>query len=333
MCKLNCTYVQGYYYSKPLPAEAMAAILHTGNLKREAVKVVDVEVPQNTWEQQILVALKTADGLPVLSEVGHKLLLLMKNPDANAHELSDIVASDPALAAQIIRYANAPFFGFQGRIDSIEQAVLTVLGFDGVMGIALGLVAMGSLRVNSKAILAREGFWWKAVAAASIAQTLASQRPVRRRVKPGLAYLSGLLRGIGTLFLVSCFPEAYAELEAYQQQEPDSSKLQAEKAVLGLNHAQIGGQLLQVWRLPKEVVIAVSQHQSGDYTGDSADYVYLLQVADILLDEQSEDELRTERLSVAAKPLGIDVDTILDVWESVLQGREDLESLARQLAA
>ena len=331
--KLNCTYVQGYYYSKPLPVDEMTVMLRQGNLKWKApvaAEVIDIHAP---WKKQISAALKTSDGLPVMSEVGQKLLHLMQDPDAHVRELSDIVASDPALAAQIIRYANAPFFGFQGRIESVEKAVITVLGYDGVMGIALGLVAMGSLPASGKAMLAREGFWWKAVAAGSMAQALASQRPLRKRVKPGLAYLSALLRDIGHLFLVSQFAEACDAIADCQLQSPDTPHVDIENRVLGMNHAHIGEQLLRAWQLPEEVITAVARHHSVDYSGDFADYAYLLQVADILLDDEAGDELRAERLDGVVKHLGIDTDCVVDLWETILHDREGLESLARQLAA
>ncbi len=331
--KLNCTYVQGYYYSKPLPVDEMTVMLRQGNLQWKApveAEVIDIHAP---WKKQISAALKTSDGLPVMSEVGQKLLRLMQDPDAHVRELSDIVASDPALAAQIIRYANAPFFGFQGRIESVEKAVITVLGYDGVMGIALGLVAMGSLPASGKAMLAREGFWWKAVAAGSMAQALASQRPMRKRVKPGLAYLSALLRDIGHLFLVSQFAEACDAIADCQSQSPDTPHVDIENRVLGMNHAHIGEQLLRVWQLPEEVITAVARHHSVDYSGDFADYAYLLQVVDILLDDEAGDELRAERLDGVVKHLGIDTDCVVDLWETILHDREGLESLARQLAA
>ncbi len=329
--ELNCTYVQGYYYSRPLPADEMAALLRQGDFKTQApAAVIDIHAP---WKQRISALLKTSDGLPVMSAVGQKLLRLMQDPDAHVRELSKIVASDPALAAQIIRYANAPFFGFQGRIDSVEKAVITVLGYEGVMGIALGLVAMGSLPASSKAILTREGFWWKAVVAGSMAQALATQRPLRKRVKSGLAYLSALLRDIGHLFLVSRFAEACEAIADCQQQSPDTPSEEIEQRVLGINHAQIGEQLLRAWQLPDEVICAVAHHHSVDYSGDFSDYVYLLQVADILLDEEAGDEQRAERLARAVEALGIDVDCVVSLWEKILNDREGLESLARQLAA
>lgn len=333
LCELNCTYVQGYYYSKPLPVDEMTVRLRQGNLKWKApvaAEVIDIHAP---WKKQISMALKTSDGLPVMSEVGQKLLRLMRDPDAHVRELSDIVASDPALAAQIIRYANAPFFGFQGRIESVEKAVVTVLGYDGVMGIALGLVAMGSLPASGKAMLAREGFWWKAVAAGSMAQALASQRSMRRRVKPGLAYLSALLRDIGHLFLVSQFAEACDAIADCQLQSPDTPHMDIENRVLGMDHAFIGEQLLRSWQLPEEVITAVARHHSADYSGDFADYAYLLQVADILLDDAAGDELRDEQLDGVVKHLGIDTGCVVGLWETILHDREGLESLARQLAA
>lgn len=331
--KLNCTYVQGYYYSKPLPVDEMTVMLQQGNLQWKApveAEVIDIHAP---WKKQISIALKTSNGLPVMSEVGQKLLHLMQDPDAHVRELSDIIASDPALAAQIIRYANAPFFGFQGCIESIEKAVVTVLGYDGVMGIALGLVAMGSLPASGKAILAHEGFWWKAVAAGSMAQALASQHPLRRRVKPGLAYLSALLRDIGRLFLVSQFADACDAIADCQSQSPETPPVDIEKRVLGMDHAHMGEQLLRSWQLPEEVITAVAQHHSADYDGDFADYVYLLQVVDILLDDEAGDELRAERLGGVVKHLGIDVPCVVGLWETILHDREGLESLARQLAA
>ncbi len=331
--KLNCTYVQGYYYSRPLPADEMTVMLRKGCFREESSVVAEVTDIHAPWEKRISAALKTSDGLPVMSDVGRKLLDLMQDPDAHVRELSDIVASDPALAAQIIRYANAPFFGFQGRIESVEKAVITVLGYDGVMGIALGLVAMGSLPASGKAMLAREGFWWKAVAAGSMAQALASQRPLRKRVKPGLAYLSALLRDIGRLFLVSRFADACDAVADCQMQSPETPLVGIEQRVLGMDHAHIGEQLLRVWQLPEEVITAVARHHSADYDGDFADYVYLLRVVDILLDDEVGDELRAERLDEVVKRLGMDTPCVVDLWETILNDREGLESLARQLAA
>ncbi len=330
--ELNCTYVQGYYYSKPLPAEEIAALLRRGHFTPQpsAAAVVEIHAP---WKQQISALIKTSDGLPAMSEVGQKLLHLMQEADAHVRQLTEIVGSDPALAAQIIRYANAPFFGFQGRIDSVEKAVITVLGYDGVMGIALGLVAMGSLPASAKALLTREGFWWKAVAAGSIAQALATQRPLRKQLKPGLAYLSALLRDIGHLFLASRFKDACDAIADRRQQLPDMPLASIEQDVLGMSHAQIGEQLLQAWQLPEEVITAVGHHHEADYDGDFAVYVHLLQVADILLEEDISDEFPSARLTDAVKRLGIDADCVADLWQTILHDREGLESLARQLAA
>ena len=331
--KLKCTYVQGFYYSKPLPAEEISALLRGGRLQGDGLPTAQVTDFQQSWEKRIAAALESSQGLPPMSAVGQKLLQLMQDPDAHVRELCDIVAADPALAAQIVRYANAPFFGFQGRIDSVEKAVITVLGYDGVMGIALGLMAMGSLRPSGKAVLAREGFWWKSVAAASLAQALASQRPLRKRIKPGLAYLAGLLRNIGNLFLVSRFAEAYDAVADACVRSPEDSRESVEKRVLGMTHAQIGERLLRFWRLPEEVVAGVAWHHDVGRAGAFADYAALLQLADILLDGENEEDLRAERLEGLCQRLGIDGDSVIDIWEAILEEREDLESLARQLAA
>jgi len=138
--QLQCTYLQGFHFSRPLDAEAVTALLR-GDAPRHSMPAPVAEA--SDWSGRIGEQLAQAECLPPVSDVAQRLLLLMNDPNAHAGELSSIVEGDPALAAQVIRYANAPFFGFQGRIESVQQAVVKVLGYDGVMGIALGLVSMG----------------------------------------------------------------------------------------------------------------------------------------------------------------------------------------------
>lgn len=327
--QLQCTYLQGFHFSRPLDAEAVTAVLR-GDAPRHSMPAPVAEA--SDWSGRISEQLAQAECLPPVSDVAQRLLLLMNDPNAHAGELSSIVEGDPALAAQVIRYANAPFFGFQGRIESVQQAVVKVLGYDGVMGIALGLVSMGSLRGEANARLVEEDFWWQAVAASALAQALASQRGLRRRVKPGLAYLAALLRDIGHLFLVSRFPAAWDALRARRAAEPEAAQMELEQALLGTDHAAIGAELLRQWRLPAEVIAAVAGHHQAGYSGDFADYVHLLQLVDRLL-RSGEVGLDEAALVEEAGRVGLEPAAVLAAWERVLEDREGLEFMVRQLAA
>lgn len=50
-----------------------------------------------------------------------------------------MVETDPALAAQVVSWAASPYYASPGKIRSVEDAIVRVLGFDLVINLALGL--------------------------------------------------------------------------------------------------------------------------------------------------------------------------------------------------
>ena len=77
--------------------------------------------------------------LPAMPEMARTLLRLSNNSNANLHDLIKIVEQDPSLTAQLIRYAKSAYFGYRGNIDSIEQAIISVLGFRLSLNVGLGI--------------------------------------------------------------------------------------------------------------------------------------------------------------------------------------------------
>jgi len=141
-----------------------------------------------------------------------------------------------------------------------------------------------------------------------------------------------LLRDIGHLFLVSRFPAAWDALRARRAAEPETAQMELEQALLGTDHAAIGAELLRQWRLPAEVIAAVAGHHQADYRGDFADYVHLLQLVDRLL-RSGEVGLDEAALVEEAGRVGLEPAAVLAAWERVLEDREGLEFMVRQLAA
>ena len=81
------------------------------------------------------------------------------------------------------------------------------------------------------------------------------------KIDPHVAYTAGLVHELGKLAVAHACGEFFPPIRAYQQ-EHKSTWEQAEKAVLGYEHAEIGARLLRAWRFPELMIFAAEfQHR------------------------------------------------------------------------
>lgn len=77
--------------------------------------------------------------LPALPETAERIIHLRVDPNGDVSDLAQIVERDPSLAAQVVSWAASPYYSAPGKIKSIQDAIVRVLGFDMVLNLALGL--------------------------------------------------------------------------------------------------------------------------------------------------------------------------------------------------
>lgn len=77
--------------------------------------------------------------IPPLAETAQKIIKLRVDPNATVDDITGVVETDPALAAQVVSWAASPYYAAPGKIRSVEDAIVRVLGFDLVINLALGL--------------------------------------------------------------------------------------------------------------------------------------------------------------------------------------------------
>jgi len=191
-------------------------------------------------------------SLPGAPHVLPKLLAL-SDADEDAGELVRLIESDPALTARILRTANSPFFG-QARSVTTVQRALVVLGSSMVRNLALGLTvwdaASGAMPIESFVRL-----WQHSLTVALAARDLAARTAL---CNPGDAFTAGLLHDTGKLVLARALPDTYPPLVQTSTAAP--SLVERERAVVGCDHAQVGGWLFDSWRVPELIVEAVAGH-------------------------------------------------------------------------
>ena len=131
----------------------------------------------------------------------------IRNTNYELEELVLLIESDPVLSAKIIGYASSPFFSYQGKVECVQEAVYHVLGLDLSLNISLALAVGEQFKGPMRGAVGAMETWRHAVYCGVLSQSLANKIKKQTGVKPGSAYLHGLLHNIGFLALGHLFPK------------------------------------------------------------------------------------------------------------------------------
>ncbi len=246
--------------------------------------------------------LARATALPALPQIVARILDMLGDDEVNAEALSKHIISDPAVVVRLLAAANAGAVGASGRVDSVRQAIM-LLGVSRVRDITLATAIID--RFNAKPPFDARRLWLHSVGVAICAQEVARIAGLNVDV----AYTAGLLHDIGQLLLFAVDPEAYARVLTMRA-EGDIDIVDAEREQLGVDHAQVGGELARLWKLPEDVADAIAAHHVTDDSepeNEMADAVHVAEVLSHALNLGGSEGARVPRLSdLSCARMGID---------------------------
>lgn len=190
--------------------------------------------------------------LPCSPALLPRLIAALQSNDSTASDVAAIITVDPALAAATLRLANSAYFGMSIPADNLSEAVVR-LGQNELYRLAsLALVSRWESGVGHGEA---GDFCRHALCTALAAEALAE---TNERVVPQTAYTAGLLCDIGKLAVAHSCDAFYPAIRAHCA-EHQCAWTDAEVAVLGYNHIQVGAVLLKAWNFPP-VLVAVAEH-------------------------------------------------------------------------
>lgn len=246
-----------------------------------------------------------ADELQPLPESATKLVTLINSGEAELEEITKIISVDPAMTMKILRSANSAFSGSAMEISTVAEAVGR-LGTQRILSLAVASHARGMMRTEITAYGLNEGALWRHSVSAMVAAET-SVRFCKSPIVPA-SYTAALLHDIGKLVMARFLDEGIQELLKQARDEGGMSPLDAEARVLQVHHGELGGLIVQHWKLPENIVKAVTYHHNPEQGEDLiCDAVHLAddvskQVDAALDDKKVESDLDSE----AAERLGFD---------------------------
>lgn len=224
--------------------------------------------------------------LPPLSDTAQRIIKLRVDPNADISDLAQIVETDPSLAAQVVSWAASPYYSAPGKIKSIHDAIVRVLGFDMVLNLALGLALGKTMSLPKDGPSGELAYWQQAVYMAATIEGLVTAIPRDYRPSFGMAYLTGLLHNFGMLVMAEVFPPHYSQYCRLSEANPHTTPQAIERHVLGVTRDQIASNLMELWSMPEEVVVGLRHQQNPEIQGEHAIYAKLIYIAKCLLRQQ-----------------------------------------------
>ena len=199
--------------------------------------------------------LRKEHQLPALPQVFLELQQAINAENTSADDLAAIISQDPSLTAFLLRMVNSAFYSLPMQIDTISRAV-TVVGVNQLSTLAVGTSVMSLFKDVPAEVIDMEQFWKHSVACGLIARRICR---ITGKGDPERAFVSGLLHDIGQLILLQAEPERAAAVLTHARNK-DVLLFAEEKALLGFDHATLGGMLLRKWNFPFVLVSAVLEH-------------------------------------------------------------------------
>ncbi len=212
-------------------------------------------------------------ALPVVHMETERVLT---DPSSGAQDVAELLATDPVLASRALKMANSAHYGLSKRVGNLAQAIV-VVGFQAVRNLILTVRVMESFRPGHQDAFDYPGFWAHSVATAMGASVIAERGSCPHA---GDAYIIGLLHDVGKLIIVQHLPDYALTIE--ECVEGGMPRLMAERTVIGCDHAEIGGRVAGIWKLPDVQIDAIQNHHRV-LEGSEASLTDALQLANILV--------------------------------------------------
>lgn len=212
----------------------------------------------------IIQRLGSIQNLPTLPRVVYELDRIVRDPNSNSGDVSKLIQDDPSMMSRILKVVNSSFYGFPREIDNIHQAVV-LLGMEAVKNLALTTAVFTTFRKRGSDGLNRNEFWRHSVSvgiATRILYEMIEPKLSFREPRESL-HLCGLVHDIGKIVFEQFFHNEFTDAINYAA-EQNIPLYQGERALIGIDHAEVGAWMARKWNLPAKIEAVAHWHHAPD---------------------------------------------------------------------
>ena len=211
-------------------------------------------------------------AVPTLPRLFERVVAALEDPAVDFDHVAELIEVDQALTSHVLRIANSAFYGSQASMSRVREALL-----------ALGSVVTRSVVLSASVFDPRavrlRGFFEHSVGCAAAASALSR---VTRLGNPEELAAAGLLHDLGKVVLYKELPDVFEHIVARAAAEERSFR-SLEQELLGTDHSEIAGWIMERWRFPPTLAEPIAFHHTPSRARIAHDETAMVHVANVLV--------------------------------------------------
>jgi len=214
--------------------------------------------------------IRALDNLPPIPQVVSEALEVLADPDSGIDDIAKIIETDQSMVSNVLRMVNSAYYSVPSKIASIQQACV-LLGIRVLKEIIImaGVSRLLEKRLNGYDFASGE-LWKHSVASALCSKFVAENEGPHLKND---AYITGLIHDVGKIALDPYVVERMDEFKAFLEDET-ATFIEAEKSILGFDHAEIASEICMKWKFPENIASAIRHHHHPSLSqGDKLSYM------------------------------------------------------------
>jgi putative nucleotidyltransferase with HDIG domain len=221
---------------------------------------------------------KKIKQIPPMPALVLKVLEMSSDPDCSVKRLVSVIKLDQGITFRVLRLCNSAYYGLPRRVSSLKEALI-FLGNNTLVNFILTSYASDFYQAPNLGYGLEAGEMWRHAVAAAIGAELIGKRVMVGDT--GLLFTAALMHDVGKVILNEY---VLADLERIREMviRENCSFLEAEKAILGYTHPEVGAQVAAHWNLPPVLVNAILYHHEPDRAPEFGAEVAVVHLANTL---------------------------------------------------
>lgn len=253
-----------------------------------------------------------------LPEVYLRLQQTIDDPKHSREQVAEIVAYDPALSARVLRIANSSYYAFAREIDTVTVAV-GIIGELDLRNLVLATTVVGTMNALNYEGVDIDAFWLHSLRSSIGARLIAKSVG---GCNPETLFLAGILHDLGILVIYQK-DAVLAGAVKRQIEEQHQLRDQAERELLGFDHAEVGALLIEAWGLSPELCELTRCHHQHQLGRDNPRACLILALANLLAGENTDDI----RIASMTEQLDLDENALAEIAANSAEQCAEIRSI------